>query len=73
MNPATLAQAREAKPKLAALLDGVPVLRGIGIIAIDGGFALKVNLAAELTNCILPGDIDGVPVIAEIVGEIHSL
>jgi len=73
VTPATLAQARKAKPKLLAMLDSMPEVRGVGIAALDGGFVLKVNLASDRSRCAIPGEIDGVPVITQIVGPIQSL
>jgi hypothetical protein len=73
VSPATLAQARLAKPKLTALLDCVPQVVGIGIAALDGGFGLKVNLESEVTTVEIPDEIDQVPVITEVVGRINAL
>lgn len=67
MTPATLEQARAAKPKLAAVLEGLAELRGLGIAVLDGGFGLKVNLSKPAESPI-PSEVDGVPVIVEVVG-----
>ena len=69
MTAATLTQAREAKPKLVAMLQDIPEVRGIGIAILNGGFGLKVNLASEVDR-VIPSVIDGVPVMTAIVGAI---
>lgn len=71
MTPATIVEARAAKQALADLLRGLPELRGIGIALVPGGFGVKVNLSASAAIAI-PGEIDGVPVVVEIVGAISN-
>ena len=71
MTSATLEQARNAKPKLAAMLQDIPEVRGIGIAILNGGFGLKVNLSAETCDRVIPTVVDGVPVITAIVGAIR--
>ena len=73
MRPATLAAAEAAKENLALLLEGLPGLRGIGIAVLDDGFGVKVNLSREPVDASVPNDVDGVPVIVDIVGTIESL
>jgi hypothetical protein len=73
MNGATLEQARAAKAKLAAVLAGRPDLRGIGIAVLDCGYGVKVNLTRRPEDLSLPDDVDGVPVILDIVGPIRAL
>lgn len=72
MIPATLDEARAAKAKLAALLESLPELQGLGIAVLDGGFGLKVNLETA-TPFEIPPDVDGVPVVVAIVGRICPL
>jgi hypothetical protein len=69
---ATLEETRAAKAKLALLLEGLPELRALGIMRMDGGFGLKVNLETA-TLFPIPADVDGVPVIVTIVGPICAL
>ena len=73
MIPATLDQARGAKQKLAERLHDVAGLRGIGIAVLDGGFGVKVNFAVRPPAGLLPDDVDGVPVIVDVVGSIRLL
>ncbi len=69
---ATLQQARAAKVRAKELLRDLPELRGIGIARAEEGFCLKVNLE-RWPAADLPGEVDGVPVRVELVGEIRSL
>lgn len=59
-----------AKGKLTEMLACLPELRGVGIAMLDGGFGLKVNLETE-TTVPIPSEIDGVPVVVEVVGGIQ--
>ena len=51
---------------------GKPIwLRGIGIGGKPGNYCIKVNIASTTKEaCHIPGIINGVPVIVEIVGNI---
>lgn len=64
-----MAEARTAKPKLLALVERLEGVRGIGITRAGDGYALKLNLARGGTLEV-PRDVDGVPVIVEVVGRI---
>jgi hypothetical protein len=66
---AGLEEARAAKAKLAAALEGRPEVNGIGIAPAGDGYELKVNLRAPAP---VPEDVDGVPVRAAVVGDITS-
>jgi hypothetical protein len=72
VTPATIEQARAAKEKLAAMLASLPELRGIGIALLDVGFGVKVNLCARPAQ-VLPNEIDCVPIVIEVIGEIRPL
>lgn len=73
MRPATLEEARAARAKLAALLEGVEEVRGLGIAMLSGGYGVKLNLASAVTAVVIPPEIDGVPVVVEVVGEVRQL
>lgn len=73
MRPATLEEAEAAKETLKARLLPLSELRGIGIALLDDGFGVKVNLSCRPAGLIVPDDVDGVPVIVEIVGAISPL
>lgn len=67
MSPATLEQARAAKRKLADLLRACDDVRGIGIAVVEGGYGVKVNFAGPRPEGV-PDDVDGVPVIVDVIG-----
>jgi hypothetical protein len=69
-----LAALRTAKARLADALKGHPRVSGVGLAHDEGGgVVLKVLLSAPADD--IPGDQDGVPVVAEVVGRIsrHGL
>jgi hypothetical protein len=73
MKAVTIDRARAAKVKVVALLDGLAELQAIGIAMLDDGFGVKVNLWRKPADGIIPAEVDGVPVIVEIVGPIAAL
>ncbi len=66
---AALDDARAAKAKLAAALEGVPEVSGIGIARAGDGYELKVNLRSPAP---VPDEVDGVPVRTAVVGDITA-
>ena len=64
-----LAAARAAKERLAAALADHPRVNGVGIARADGGHVVKVLLTEPSDD--LPVEQDGVPVVSEVVGQIH--
>lgn len=64
--------AKAAKAKIVAQLAGVPEVKGIGIALLEGGYGVKVNLRTESSTPI-PEEIDGVPVIVDVIGETEPL
>ena len=69
---ASRAEARRAKAVVVELVGGDDAVNGVGIAPSAGGYAVKVNLARPLQpERALPDDIDGVPVIWEVVGTIR--
>jgi len=73
MNAATLEQARAAKAKLRARLAGLPELRGIGIAFLPEGCGVKVMLERLPDALVIPEEVDGVPVVVEIIDELTLL
>jgi hypothetical protein len=71
VTPATLEQARTAKRKLLDRLRGAAGLRGVGIAVLDAGYGVKVNFAVRPPAGLVPDDVDGVPVIVDVVGAIE--
>jgi hypothetical protein len=67
----TLEEARAAKAKAAQLLEALPLV-GIGITRVGEGYGLKVNLSRSVCKGQLPTHVDGVPILAEVVGEIRK-
>jgi len=66
---ASLSQARAAKAEVAKRLAGHPLVNGIGVARVDGGYAVKVNLSAPVRSG-MPRSVGGVPVKTEVVGRI---
>jgi hypothetical protein len=74
MSAATLEEARAAKAELRARLVGkLPGLRGLGITFVDGGYGVKVLVDRRPADGAIPDDVDGVPVIVDVVGELTPL
>jgi hypothetical protein len=66
-----LERARAAKRRLRELLPGALRVNGIGITRVGEDYAVKLNLAAAPGEDVdLPRDVDGVPVVCEVVGPI---
>ncbi|MDC0746548.1 hypothetical protein [Polyangium mundeleinium] len=68
----SLEQAAKAKAALRAQLGRPEWLRGVGIGVQGDDHCLRVNVAAltEEVSTALPGEVEGVPVHIEVVGEI---
>ncbi|HKR65043.1 MAG TPA: hypothetical protein VJZ00_15020 [Thermoanaerobaculia bacterium] len=74
MTAATIERARAAKAVIAALFENVTEVCAIGITARDGGYAVKVNVTDACARSLqIPGEVDGVPVIVTVVGDILPL
>ena len=70
-NGRPIEQARAAKPKALSVFAALASLNGIGITKVGDGYGLKVNLSEAPPETVeLPTDVDGVPVVVEIVGGI---
>ncbi len=73
MPGADLEKARETKPKALSLFSHLAQVNGVGITRVGDGYGIKVNLAQSLPEGIeLPEELDGVPVIVELVGPIRK-
>lgn len=46
-----------------------PEVSGIGITRVGEGWGLKVNLSKPMTKK-LPGHLDGIPILTEVVGKV---
>ena len=67
------AAARAAKSALTAQLAAEPGVVGIGLARRDTGYVVKVDLADPRAASRVPGDVDGVRVVTEVVGVIRPL
>jgi hypothetical protein len=67
------AAARAARTALAARLSADPGVVGIGLARRDNGYVVKVDLADARTAGRIPGDVDGVPVVTDVIGLVRPL
>ncbi len=67
------AMARAAKSSLAARLSADPGIVGVGLARRADGYVVKVDLANEAAARRVPGDVDGVRVVTEVIGAVHPL
>ena len=67
------ALARAAKSTLAARLSTDPDVVGIGLARRSGSYVLKVDLADERAVQRVPGQVDGVLVVTEVMGAVRPL
>ncbi|TQN41339.1 hypothetical protein FHU33_0706 [Blastococcus colisei] len=67
------AAARAAKSTLSERLSGEPGVVGIGLARRDSGYVLKVDLADAAAAPRVPGDVDGVRVVTEVIGAVRPL
>ena len=67
------ASARAAKTALSARLAADPGVVGIGLARRGAGYVVKVDLADSQTASRVPGDVDGVRVVTEVVGVVRPL
>jgi hypothetical protein len=67
------AAARAAKSALSAALGADPGVVGIGLARRQSDYVLKVNLRDAAAAGRVPGNVDGVRVITEVVGAVRAL
>jgi hypothetical protein len=67
------AAARAAKSTLAAQLAAVPGVVAIGLARRSTDYVVKVDLADPAVAQRVPGDVDGVRVVTEVVGAVRPL
>lgn len=68
-----LEAARAAKGKVLSLFARFGQVSGVGITRKGDQYALKVNLESEPDTPVdWPDEIDGVPVVVHVVGQIHK-
>jgi hypothetical protein len=66
------ATARAAKSALAEQLSALPGVVGIGLARRDAGYVVKVDLADAGAASRVPGAVDGVRVVTEVVGAVRA-
>jgi hypothetical protein len=66
------AAARAAKTALAEQLAADPAVVGIGLARRNSAYVVKVDLADAAAAGRVPGAVDGVPVVTEVVGTIRA-
>jgi hypothetical protein len=71
--PSGRALASAAKSTLAARLATDPSVVGVGLARRAGSYVVKVALADEGAVRRVPGDVDGVRVVTEVIGAVRSL
>lgn len=67
------AAARAARTTLAERLSGDPGVVGIGLARRKSDYVLKVNLADPTAAPRVPGNVDGVRVVTEVIGAVQPL
>jgi hypothetical protein len=67
------AAARAAKSMLTERLSDEPGVVGIGLARRESDYVLKVDLADAAAAPRVPGDIDGVRVVTEVIGAVRPL
>jgi hypothetical protein len=67
------ATARAAKSALRARLADDPGVVGIGLTRREGGYVVKVDLTDPAAAPRVPGQVDGVRVVTEVIGVVRPL
>ena len=67
------ALASAAKSVLAERLSADPGVVGVGLARRAGAYVVKVDLADAGAACRVPGDVDGVRVVTEVIGAVRPL
>lgn len=64
-------EARAAKLSLASRLGGLRDVRGVGLLVLKDGWAIRVNVKTDDVAVLsaIPEQVDGVPVCVRVVGE----
>ena len=71
--PSGRALASAAKSALAAQLATDPDVVGVGLARRAGSYVVKVDLAVPGAARRVPGDVDGVRVVTEVIGVVRPL
>jgi hypothetical protein len=71
--PSGRALASAAKSALAEQLSTDPDVVGVGLARRAGAYVVKVDLAAPGAARRVPGNVDGVRVVTEVIGAVRPL
>jgi len=71
MADVTIEMARKAKDHVRELAVRFEGVTGIGLVRVDGTYAVKVNLRGEMQPD-MPPQVDGVPVVYERTGAVSA-
>ena len=66
------AAASAAKRDLAVRLAAVPGVVGVGVARRDAGYVVKVDVADPGAASRVPGAVDGIRVVTEVVGAVRA-
>jgi predicted secreted protein len=72
MDGASLSQARAAKPKALKAFSRLGKVVGVGLVKLDEGYGVKVNLESPPKAATVPLSVNGVPVTIEVTGPIRK-
>ena len=73
MKGASLKAARAAKDRVQEIFSEIGDVVGVGLVSHEGGYAVKVNLAAPPTpGDDIPASVGRVPIHVEVVGKISK-
>lgn len=64
--------ARRVKPQVAAALGDGPSIVGVGLTRVGAAYGVKVNLLDATALSGLPTQLEGVPLVYEVVGAIRK-
>lgn len=68
-----LEAARQVKARAKEIFSQFGSVNGIGLTRLGDGYAVKVNFESEpLDRANLPHDIEGVPVVIQVIGPLHK-
>lgn len=72
MDGATLSQARAAKARVLEVFSRLGQVVGVGLVKLDDGYGVKVNLQSRPRAVAMPRSVSGVPVTVEVTGPIRK-
>jgi len=67
-----LAAARKAKGRAKEIFSPFGIVNGIGLTRWNGHYAVKVNFETAPESGELPREIDGIPVVVQVVGKVRK-